>query len=128
MIRPGEKIPEQTPGEPMERLLEDCLLKAAKTDEGNRGIILELDVNSLPEGWRKELLGEDTDLTDNTLAVKIIKIFLPGNIEHEAHMQRKASDLIASQENQDDYAKVPHAYRSKEITIHDKELLYKLKE
>ncbi|MFA5126572.1 MAG: lipopolysaccharide kinase InaA family protein [Patescibacteria group bacterium] len=122
-----EIMPERSPDEPIEHLLETCLLEGVKTDEGNKGIILELAIDKLPAGWQEQLLGEEENAQSGQLAAKVIKIFLPGKIEHEAHMQRRAHDIIADQADQSAYAKVPHAYCHKEITVHDPSLLSKLK-
>lgn len=105
------------------RLIEYALLRSRKTNEGNKGVILEFNLSKMSQADLRLLLPADVEVTPDLLAAKILKIFSPGKIAGEAKMQDRAYDLVNDPKNENlPLAKVPRVYFNDEITLHNNEL------
>jgi hypothetical protein len=111
--------------------LEKALTKGIKLNEGNDGIILELDINDFSPEARSHFFPGEKDNSDNTLIAKTLKIFTPGSISREFESNKNAYDLVESEsakpENKGKFAKIVRPYFSKELDIEDESIKKKLK-
>lgn len=131
IIPEQEKIDQAIDGgqieqEEIEALFEFHLLREIRRiNEGNNGIIAELNLLELPPSFLALLQEMNPHMNiegREKLATKILKIYSPGAGKREALMHQYAYDLIKQQENPDDYVRVPELLLHKEINIHNPEV------
>ena len=110
----------------VEALFEFNLLREIRRiNEGNNGVIAELNLLSLPESFLTLLqdINPHINIAEREkLATKILKIYSPGSGKREALMHKYAYDLINSQENKEDFVRIPELLLHKEITLHNPEV------
>jgi len=112
-----------------DQIVEQALRTEAlfKINEGQNGVIAELDLSRLSEDARRYFLGEIGDIEEESLAVKMIKISTnPEVSRHEYQMQKEANRILAESDDQTVGVPKPHAF--KEIKITHPEIAEHLKE
>lgn len=108
-----------------EVLIEFALMEGVKTDEGNNGIIFEIQAEKLSPEIMEYFFPEGA--IKQRFAGKVLKIYHHGKGEREATFQMRAFE--ANGNNQDpESAKIPEVMLYREITIKSGELRGKLKE
>lgn len=118
----------------LEKLLEKLFdsQKLIKTNEGHKGVILELNLNDLSVKDR-EIFFEYFQITFNKdnknedVAFKILKVYRATEAEKEFTIQKKAAQVINSQKNLQGKVKIPECYFGGEIEIRSKSLQEKFK-
>ena len=123
----NEKIMESL----LREILEKALNKGVKLNEGNDGIILELDIDDFPEEAKNYFFPDKKGDSEDALIAKTLKIFIPGKISEEFNRNKEAHDLVEEESskpgNEEKYAKVVKPYFSKELEIKNELIKEKLK-
>lgn len=113
----------------LDQMLEHILTSEAaiKINEGNKGIILELDTTDLPEevkDYFSQNLEEEEEEEDK-LAVKIVKIYTGTEGRHEYDLQRQARKIIKEEKIAGVNVPKPRNFRA--LTITDDNIIEHLK-
>jgi hypothetical protein len=122
IMRPMPENAAEKNSEILDNLFKISLLKAVTINQGNNGLIKKIETDALPpelidyfeKEQRIELRGKDS------LVFKMIKVYTNGVGKNEFETQKKSYELVkdvAEEGNQDEYAKVPHPYIYRELTI-----------
>lgn len=125
--------PEQATAEEKERELDQMLERvltseaAVKINEGNNGIILELDTTNLPEEVRDYFSenSEDDSEEDEKVALKLLKIYTGTEGRHEYDLQKKARRVL--KEEKIEGVKVPKPRNFRELVITSDDIAKHLK-
>lgn len=114
----------------LDKMLEKLLASeaAVKINEGNKGIILEVDTSGLADEVR-EYFSADTETDgskeEDKVAVKLFKIYTGTEGRHEYEMQKKAHQVLA--EEKVEGVSVPRPRSFRELKIENDEIAEHLK-
>ncbi|MFW0838045.1 MAG: hypothetical protein ACKKL5_03520 [Candidatus Komeilibacteria bacterium] len=111
-----------------EGLIEAALLYSRKVNEGNNGIINQLQLDQLaPEILNYFREASDGQINEQeSVATKLLKVYSPEVGKTEAARQQQAYKIWEAAEDKSALAKVPRLLFYKEITIKNQELLERL--
>jgi len=115
-----EKVRGEFHDQVIESLLELSLIYGAKRNEGTKGVILEINIDELPEDIKEKFLDcyeADDQLGERVLAAKVIKVASSHGGLHEARMQTRAYDLVSQADESEHLAKIPMLRGYSEIEV-----------
>lgn len=104
----------------VERQYEDLIRKHHPVDSGQEGLIYKLSPTQVESRARELMLDHGIDL-DSDSAVKVLKVFNPGKIEHEYNAQSSAYQVLAQakETSTKPLAQVPAPFDFRKIHITD---------
>lgn len=122
---PTESATVEKPELELDKMLEIILASeaAVKINEGQKGIILELDTTNLPDEVRDYFSAnlEDDGEDDEKIAVKLLKIYSGSEGRKEYDLQKKARKIL--KEEKIEGVKVPKPRNFRELSVSDEEVI-----
>jgi len=113
--------------ESLERVFVNAVIEnGSKSNEGNNGIILKIEMGEVSRNFRSALSNQGLDI-ESDQAAKMLKMYDKGAAKQEMEMQKKAKEIIDAETEGAMCANVPepNLYQNVELTPEEKDQIQK---